>query len=92
VGPKTISIRFDDLTVRVGGALKGVRPLSTPQLPEQLQFLRPPAALRSGSFCTTFVDDEVGARSRPHTARWGLMSRFKTRGSTWVVAGENLAG
>jgi hypothetical protein len=59
MGPKTIQITFDDITVRVGGALKGVRPLSPPQLPEVLSFLRPPASLRSGSFQTTFVDGEV---------------------------------
>lgn len=59
MGPKTIQITFDDITVRVGGALKGVRPLSPPQLPEVLSFLRPPASLRSGSFQTTFVDGEA---------------------------------
>jgi len=55
-GPKTIEITFENVTVRVGGALRGIRPLAPPQLPEQF---RPPPALRSGSFATTFVDSEM---------------------------------
>ena len=34
LGPNTVQIVFEDLTVRVGGALRGVRPFGLPQLPE----------------------------------------------------------
>mmetsp|Transcript_3722 Transcript_3722/g.7685 ORF Transcript_3722/g.7685 Transcript_3722/m.7685 type:complete len:302 (-) Transcript_3722:265-1170(-) len=56
LGPRTVQIVFDDLTVRVGGALRGVRPLTTPQLPEGL---RPPAELRGGTFDVTFIHEDM---------------------------------
>eukprot|EP00899_Mesostigma_viride_P004566 jgi/Mesvir1/1410/Mv14411-RA.1 len=56
-GTADLTIRYDNTKVELAGSLAGIVPrFDLPSLPEALQ---PPSSLRSSTFTTTFLDDEM---------------------------------